>query len=378
MEDQFSFMDLDLFEIAYNGCFSVLNLALDHLDIYNFQVNSKDHLGNSLLHYAARKGNIEATQKLLALSASPDILDEKGSTPLHLACIKKHIAVVRILLDHAAKIDIKNYFGYTPLSLAVRCGDEALVRYLIKKGADITATNNVYESLLHIAVASRNEKLVELFIRRGKLGVDSRNSCDETPLMMAVKYGIPSIVDMLLDYNVDHSIKDHNKRNLIHLAVYGNHLHICQILIMKNVSVNELDNEGRSPLHVAAEMNYVNLIKLLVKNGAKINQQDLDGYTPLHVAASNIHSADSVEVLLKLGAKRDWLTFSGELPFHRAAASGNDKVLMSLYKKEFLQLKTKDGYSAKMFAIELEKISVLHLLENLEKAANFRSSRQVK
>lgn len=53
---EFSFMDFDLFEVARNDCFTVLNIALENLDIYDFSVDTQDAKGNTLLHYVAAAG----------------------------------------------------------------------------------------------------------------------------------------------------------------------------------------------------------------------------------------------------------------------------------------------------------------------------------
>lgn len=56
LDAEFSFMDFDLFEVARNKCFPVLKIALAHLDIYNFSVDTQDIKGNTLLHYVAAAG----------------------------------------------------------------------------------------------------------------------------------------------------------------------------------------------------------------------------------------------------------------------------------------------------------------------------------
>lgn len=52
-------MDFDFFELAHNDCFPVLNIALNNLDVYNFDVNSQDETGNTLLHYSAAAGKFK-------------------------------------------------------------------------------------------------------------------------------------------------------------------------------------------------------------------------------------------------------------------------------------------------------------------------------
>lgn len=63
LEAEFTFMDFDLFEVARNKCFPVLNIALANLDIYNFSVDTQDDKGNTLLHYVAAAGKIVFYQK---------------------------------------------------------------------------------------------------------------------------------------------------------------------------------------------------------------------------------------------------------------------------------------------------------------------------
>lgn len=58
LDSEFSFMDFDLFEVAQNECFPVLNIALENLDLYNFSVDTQDAKGNTLLHYVAAAGKI--------------------------------------------------------------------------------------------------------------------------------------------------------------------------------------------------------------------------------------------------------------------------------------------------------------------------------
>jgi ankyrin repeat protein len=63
-------------------------------------------LGRTLLHLAARSGDVDECRRQLALGAFVDARDDLGWTPLGMAAAKGHADVVGILLDHGADLDI--------------------------------------------------------------------------------------------------------------------------------------------------------------------------------------------------------------------------------------------------------------------------------
>ena len=63
-------------------------------------------LGRTLLHLAARSGDVDECRRQLALGALVDALDNLGWTPLGMAAAKGHAKVVGILLNHGANPDI--------------------------------------------------------------------------------------------------------------------------------------------------------------------------------------------------------------------------------------------------------------------------------
>ena len=49
------------------------------------QINVKDHLGNTPLHYACMHCHVEMTRLLLKIGADPNAKNCDGNTPLHVA-----------------------------------------------------------------------------------------------------------------------------------------------------------------------------------------------------------------------------------------------------------------------------------------------------
>jgi cytohesin len=97
-------------------------------------VSSKDDIGDTPLHLAARMGHMNMVELLLAHGASVNVKDNAGITPLHLAALDGHADVVELLLAKKAEIEAKDNDGNTPLDKATQKGDKDIVDLLRQHG----------------------------------------------------------------------------------------------------------------------------------------------------------------------------------------------------------------------------------------------------
>jgi ankyrin repeat protein len=65
-------------------------------------LDARDHLGLTALHYAAHTGNRALARKLLRAGAQPDLQDRYGFTPLHEAAANGHTGLFRDLVQAGA------------------------------------------------------------------------------------------------------------------------------------------------------------------------------------------------------------------------------------------------------------------------------------
>ncbi|XP_065198243.1 streptococcal hemagglutinin-like [Sycon ciliatum] len=79
---------------------------------------SRDWRGDTPLHDAARRGNLEVCQALIAGGADCNIKNERGDTPLHDAARRGNLEVCQALIAGGADCYIKNQNGITPLDRA--------------------------------------------------------------------------------------------------------------------------------------------------------------------------------------------------------------------------------------------------------------------
>lgn len=99
----------------------------------NRNINMPAGNGETVLHVAARMGNIDVVEYLLSTSRiAVNAQDEKGRTALHLACEKGHVDVVKDLISAPLiYVNTRDERRQTPLHLACQRGHLDVVRVLL-------------------------------------------------------------------------------------------------------------------------------------------------------------------------------------------------------------------------------------------------------
>ncbi len=87
---------------------------------------------------AARNGQTEMVDLLLARGADPNLGLRGDGNPLINAARTVRPAIVRTLVEHGADVNSYVFMDETPLINAARAGDLETVRYLVEHGADVT------------------------------------------------------------------------------------------------------------------------------------------------------------------------------------------------------------------------------------------------
>ncbi|XP_026152273.1 BRCA1-associated RING domain protein 1 isoform X2 [Mastacembelus armatus] len=101
----------------------------------------RNRKGETLLHLAAIKGDVEAVRELLDQGADPNLKDNAGWTPLHEACNLGHLVVAEVLVSRGALLNTPGYENDSPLHDAVRNGHLAIVKLLLQLGASQNVLN---------------------------------------------------------------------------------------------------------------------------------------------------------------------------------------------------------------------------------------------
>lgn len=104
-------------------------------------VMKRNRKGETPLHLAAIKGEVEAVRELLEQGADPNLKDNAGWTPLHEACNHGYLGVAEMLVRGGALLNTPGYENDSPLHDAVRNGHVGIAKLLLEQGASQTVLN---------------------------------------------------------------------------------------------------------------------------------------------------------------------------------------------------------------------------------------------
>lgn len=123
------------------------------------EVDPRDGLGRTALHWAAKNGHLGLAGALLGggggnpggRRADVDAMQNRGKTALHLAAENDQVALVDLLLGRGARLDAASDGRWTPLINASEKGHHVIVGKLLAAGANVNAELSNRMTALHWA-----------------------------------------------------------------------------------------------------------------------------------------------------------------------------------------------------------------------------------
>ena len=120
------------------------------------------------IHEAVINRDIEAVKQHLAAGTNVDEKDGVGWTPLHYAAVEGNKEVVELLITKGADVNAKDdQSGETPLHFAAFSGHKEIVELLIAKGADVNAKDDDGKTPLDSAIRRKHSEIADLLRKHG-------------------------------------------------------------------------------------------------------------------------------------------------------------------------------------------------------------------
>lgn len=169
----------------------------------------KNSCGKTLLHSAAKRGNVYLVNLLIThYHYDVNARDDDDMTPLHCAAKLKNPEVAQILIEHGAEMyeGTQDTYNMYPIEYAAQTGRLALVQLFLDKGFPVNHANEFGVTALHSAV--KNPKVVKLLIARGA-DVNALSFEDDadhigSPLHKAIAFAPKiGVIQLLLDARSD-------------------------------------------------------------------------------------------------------------------------------------------------------------------------------
>jgi len=273
-------------------------------------INFHNDCEDSALSNAAWKGHIEIARILLDRGADTEVGAGKDAygTALHRACWQGNQEMAALLLDHGAKMDSVNNSDDTPLEFAVGEGHLEVARFLLDRGANPNKGN-----ALSSAAREGRIEIARLLLDRGaEVGM---------AIHRAAEMGYLDLVELLLKYKIDRSLRNDESRTPLHLAAmcrdkerWNHYFKIVDRLLEHGYSLEDVSSGGRRVIHLAGNRA---MLEHLLKRGADLNTPSAAGRTILHQYCGG-NDVEFIRFLLDHGANPNVADNDGTAPIHRA------------------------------------------------------------
>jgi ankyrin repeat protein len=282
---------------------------------------------------AAEARNCELAEILLEAGANIAAKDTKGDTALHIAALKGDIDLVGLLLNFGMDpTTIKNNHHESALDIAVAKGHIKVVAKLLEHSRDRDPRDkHGRPQLLNAAALPGNVEVLQLLLERNT-PVDATDEAGWTALHRSASNGDMEAVQAVVDSGADVNKPDANGWRPLHAACLPGHEEVVKMLLERGADATVSDGYGSTPLHGAASGGWTVVVTDLLAKGAIVNAKDRDGWTPLHHASFGGHTKVA-EILLRNGADVETRDNANCAALQYAAAGGFVELKLLLQQK---------------------------------------------
>ncbi|KAJ5823599.1 hypothetical protein N7447_005939 [Penicillium robsamsonii] len=275
-------------ELSDKEIFNCICLALKRAE----KLDCKYSYGQTLLHLAAEKGNIDLVLSLICHGAHADIPDEDGFFPIHCAAFSPHDSAHDDEQRRQPRHDIVQHL--LPMNMTKLTFDHHFYRSIEGRASQGTEICQ--------QVSSRENEFGSTILWR------ALEDCDEIMCL--------HLLELENDFNSCATLSPNHPSVLYHASVRGL-TKVVSFLLESNVDIEKADICGWRPLHGASHHGQIAMAERLITAGATVcastTQFHEDSFTgsehdgelwnghPLHLAAME-GNVDMVELLLKHGA----------------------------------------------------------------------------
>lgn len=210
--------------------------------------------GQTLLHVAARNGDLPTLQVLMTLrNAEPNISNKQAETIMHIAATKNNLQMVKWLDSQSEHLkNIQNRDDVTPLHIAVRSNNEEMVNFLVQSSKkqlkkypsfqpNVNKKDKFGYTPLHSAVELGNKNIIGAILKLHP-DLNSKNRDGDTPLSIAIKYH-PQLISSLLGQGAK------VENNHLKSAIKVHDLEAITMLLA-HMKGGDIDNETKSILRM--------------------------------------------------------------------------------------------------------------------------------
>ncbi|KAK2612784.1 hypothetical protein QQS21_001236 [Conoideocrella luteorostrata] len=239
--------------------------------------NAANIAGRPALILAVRQANIELVELLIKFGAKINASDFTGSSILAIASEKDDLNMIQTLLNHGAKPNGEGMTGVPVLVDAILRRRLDLAHLLLDHGAKGKADDITGQPVIIIVVKDAKMKpqdkvsLVQRLLENGASANAKDMVWSRPVLTFALEFGLPEIVESLLEYGAKPTCSMSSGEPALLYAVKMGKVSEANALLEHGADPNKKDQNGRTPLVEAVIKQDKELIKLLMDHGADVH-----------------------------------------------------------------------------------------------------------
>lgn len=277
---------LDAVRIAVKGGnIEVLNrFSKDFLSIDENIVKCMDECGNSIVHLALGKSTETLKYVVEVLRGDVNATNFQGRTPLHEAVTHNYVECCEFLLQCGADDSIQSATLSTAFHTAAACGSVECMEVLLQHSENplqkVNELDKNRSSALHKCAFDGDVRVSRWLVEHGAV-VDSKDSMDVTPLLVAVKMGQKDVAKYLLEQGANANKADFQGNCSVHFCAIRCDPTILKMLLDAGANPQVQNGDLNNPLHVAAlhqrpdSKEWEDLLALLLFAGCDPNQENV-------------------------------------------------------------------------------------------------------
>lgn len=255
-----------------------------------------DSGGKTALMIAIQNNEADIVKFLCDKQIEIDRKDDLSNTALHFAVSYDNLTCSQILIDRAppggANINIKNSLGRTSLMTVAARNLTQIFNVLYEKGVELDTQDNFGCTALMSASTNGHVEILERLISSG-VNIDLQDIDGMTALMLSVKKNYIALVEILISAGARLDIKDINGKTAYDLSVSN----IQLMYLLDNSIINNVDADGNTFLIKACYEENEKDIFFLIEHGTDMSSVNKKGQSFYDILINKNELSEKLEAL---------------------------------------------------------------------------------